>query len=70
MNITLTPKSIIAGVTLASVLGPAVFPIYINDLPQYLHHCKSILYTDDSSLYYFTKEEIELQVKIHQDLIH
>ena len=42
---------------------------YIN-LPQYLKHCKSILYTDDTSLYYITKEEIELPVKIHQDLIH
>ena len=40
----------------------------INDLPQCLKHCKSILYADDTLLYYAGKTENDLQVKINEDL--
>ena len=34
-----------------SVLGPLLFIIYINYLPNTLKHCKFIMFADDSTLY-------------------
>ena len=67
-NITSTPEPITVGVPQGSILGPLLFLIFINDLPQCLKHCKSILYADDTLLYYAGKTENDLQVKINEDL--
>ena len=33
------------------MLGPLLFIIYINDLPEYIKHCKVRLFADDCVLY-------------------
>jgi hypothetical protein len=45
-----------------------LFLIYINDLPECLTHCKSILYADDTLLYYTAENISELQSKLNSDL--
>ena len=40
-----------SGVPQGSVLGPFMFLIYINDLPQYCEKSNSTLFTDDTSVY-------------------
>ena len=41
---------VISGVPQGSVLGPVLFLLYINDLPNYIH-CKSSIFADDSKIY-------------------
>jgi hypothetical protein len=60
------PKPVTVGVPQGSI-GPLLFLIYINDLPEYLTHCKSILYADDTLLYYSAESISELQSKLNSD---
>ena len=67
-NSTSNPKPVTVGVPQGSILGPLLFLLYINDLPQCLNHCKAILYADDTLLYHSARTVADLQHKINTDL--
>ena len=67
MNIFSPWKNILAGVLQGSVLGPILFLIYINDLPDGIKSiCK--IFADDTSLFSKIKDKNCSTVELNNDL--
>jgi retron-type reverse transcriptase len=69
INNTLSSSlSVLVGVPQGSILGPLLFIIYINDMPNVVKHCKIILYTDDTLLYYSSTFAKDIEKYVNEDL--
>ena len=71
-NITSSLKHISCGVRPGSNLGPLLFLIYINDLPNCLKKSKPATYTDDTNLSFTgeTASDIEVRLNIELENVH
>jgi hypothetical protein len=61
--------SISCGVPQGSVLGPLLFLIYMNDLPDCLNNVNNILFADDTTLYQSARSIDDLYKTINIDLV-
>ena len=61
-------KSINHGVPQGSVLGPLLFLIYINDLPNALVYSDAFIFADDTALLYSDKNLKRIRKRLNIDL--
>ena len=54
------PEPIVCGIPQGEILGPLLFIIYINDLPNASNLLKTFLFEDDTSLFYSHKDPNQL----------
>ena len=63
-----TPKLLSCGVPQGTILGPLLFLLYINDLPNCLHFSQTGMYADDTSLTFASTDVNHLNNCLNYDL--
>ena len=67
-NIISTPKNIKCGVPQGSNLGPLLFLLYINDLPNCLVNSVPAMFADDTNITISAKNAEDLEEKLNNEL--
>ena len=62
------PSFVKHGVPQGSILGPLLFILFLNDLPKAIKHCRVSIYADDTCVYLASKDPIQLQTMLNEDL--
>ena len=67
-NVKSNPRTITCGVPQGSILGPLLFNLYINDLPNHINSTTR-LFADDACLCFSAKDPQQLQNLTNNELI-
>jgi hypothetical protein len=61
-------RKVLCGVPQGSILGPLLFIIYVNDLPDILEKLEATIFADDTTLVAYAKDEDTLEEIANQEL--
>ena len=61
-------RSLICGIPQGTILGPLLFLVYINDLPNCLAHAEPCMYADDTHLTFASNNMKDIELYLNQDL--
>ena len=62
------PASIQLGVPQGSILGPQLFTLFVNDLPNSVTIGQVIMYADDTTIMYSSTNSAEIETGLNADL--
>ena len=65
---TSEPRIISCGVPRGSILGPLLFLIYINDLPECLKYAKARMFAEDTTITNSHKSTVRLHREVNHDM--
>ena len=65
-----TPTQVIMGVPQGSVLGPLLFLLFVNDLPNFSEILSSMLFADDANLYIKGPDPSELVITANYEMFN
>ena len=62
------PEGVVAGVPQGSILGPLLFILHVNNLPDAMVQCSVLMYADDTLLFYSAKQASVMEEKLSENL--
>ena len=67
-GVTSDPEIISSDVPQGSILGPLLFILHVNDLPDVVSRCSLLMYADDTVLFYAASNVEALQESLNEEL--
>ena len=61
-------RTLTCGVPQGSLLGPLLFTLFVNDMPNYVKSCEVSLYADDTCLFTSSNDPRQVEKKLNEDI--
>ena len=68
-GVTSNPEGVSIGVPQGSILGPLLFILHVNDLPEAVSECSILMYADDTVLFYSSSQVSTIELKLNEELL-